>query len=236
MAIQYIAKVLAHSKSRLASRLVLITIANYCDENGTAYPSVMTIARDSKITPRQVRRCIADLVALGELSVDEGASLYGTNLYHIQPIPVTVLYEELKEVVLRRSTDKQEGDDNLSGGTNGTQNMSNLSANPLIKPLDSTNLNIKPRQITNDYIATLHGKYDVSHSSAWVNDRMEAAMNHKAFKAAIDKQLYVSRWLARDADKPQYKGERINGNGTRKRTIEAMDASENRWRSNARSR
>jgi hypothetical protein len=211
VAIQYIAKVLAHSESRLASRLVLLAIANYCDENGTAYPSVNTIARDAKITSRQVRRCLADLVILGELSVDEAASLYGTNLYHINEM----------------------GGDKLSGVTNHTQNMSNLSAYPLIKPLGSKEprpIQAAPQSVTTEYIATLHALYDDSHSREWVDDKVEAALNHKAYKAAIDKQLYLGRWLARDAKTLGSKGG-SNGNGNR--IIKTLDATEERWSRNA---
>lgn len=70
------------SRSRLASRLVLLSIANHADREGrNAFPSVSTIAFEARVSERQVHRCLQDLTTIGELKVEIAASRYGTNLY-----------------------------------------------------------------------------------------------------------------------------------------------------------
>lgn len=84
MSVQAIGWVLDHSKSRLAARHVLISIANHAKSDGTgAWPSVGTIARESRISKREVQRSIPQLVALGELHVEPGAGPNGTHMYSL---------------------------------------------------------------------------------------------------------------------------------------------------------
>lgn len=65
--------------------MVLLMIANHAHADGTgAYPGFETLAREARITPRQVINVIAKLEKSGELSVKRGAGLYGTNLYTIR--------------------------------------------------------------------------------------------------------------------------------------------------------
>lgn len=59
---------LEHSVSEGAARLVLISIANH-DGEGGSWPSIATIARESRKSESTVRRAIKDLVDLGELVV-----------------------------------------------------------------------------------------------------------------------------------------------------------------------
>lgn len=84
MSVQAIGWVLDHSKSRLAARHVLISIANHAKSDGTgAWPSVGTIARESRISKREVQRSIPQLVAMGELHVEPGAGPNGTHMYSL---------------------------------------------------------------------------------------------------------------------------------------------------------
>lgn len=70
--------VLDHSDAELASRLVLLAIANHADAHGrNAWPSQATIAAEAHVSERTVRRCIDALVDLGELEVKQYAG--GTN-------------------------------------------------------------------------------------------------------------------------------------------------------------
>lgn len=73
MSIQAIAWVLEESKATLASRLVLLSIANHADPRGvSSWPSVPLLARESRITERQVQRCIKILEESGELLIHRG--------------------------------------------------------------------------------------------------------------------------------------------------------------------
>jgi hypothetical protein len=82
MSVQAISWVLEHSESRRASRHVLISIANHCDSAGqNSFPSVSTIARESKISDREVRRSLKILIELGELAIERGTGPHGVNMY-----------------------------------------------------------------------------------------------------------------------------------------------------------
>ena len=84
MSVQAISWVLDNSKSRLAARHVLISIANHCNRFGAnAFPSIATIAAESNLSDRQVQRSIPKLVALGELAIEHGAGPSQSHLYRL---------------------------------------------------------------------------------------------------------------------------------------------------------
>ena len=87
MSVQAMAWVLTESKSTLGTRLVALAIANYAKHDGTgAWPSIATIARDARLSPRQVQYSIRKLEhELEELSVTIGGGpRKGTNLYALK--------------------------------------------------------------------------------------------------------------------------------------------------------
>lgn len=59
-----------HSRAELGARLVLLAIANHADAHGrNAFPSQKLIAEESAVSVRSVKRCVASLADLGELTV-----------------------------------------------------------------------------------------------------------------------------------------------------------------------
>jgi hypothetical protein len=57
-----------HSNATLGARLVALSIANHADKNGReARASVATYADEAHLSERQARRCVAELVELGEI-------------------------------------------------------------------------------------------------------------------------------------------------------------------------
>jgi hypothetical protein len=70
------------SDSELADRLVLGAIAHrVSNDNGEAFPSIGTIARESRLSERSVHYSIKHLQEMGELEVDPQSSPLGTNTY-----------------------------------------------------------------------------------------------------------------------------------------------------------
>ncbi len=62
----------AHSQSEGTARLVLLAIADHAHDDGRdAWPSQERLARKCRVSVRTVRRAVDELVALGELEVDE---------------------------------------------------------------------------------------------------------------------------------------------------------------------
>jgi len=72
MSIEALTIALHHSKAKGSAKIVLLGIANHYhhDDHRGAWPSQDTLARYANISDRGVRKCIDDLVALGEISVD----------------------------------------------------------------------------------------------------------------------------------------------------------------------
>lgn len=69
MSVQALSWVLEHAEARLGARLVLIALANHAHDDGSnAFISQETIAREARLTARQVRRCIKELEAAGAIT------------------------------------------------------------------------------------------------------------------------------------------------------------------------
>lgn len=84
MSVQAMSWVLEHSESRLGPRLVLLSIANHARADGTgAWPAIATIAREARLSEREVQYAVRKLVAGGELEVQSGFGPKGTNLYSL---------------------------------------------------------------------------------------------------------------------------------------------------------
>jgi hypothetical protein len=76
--------VMEFSESKLATRLVLLAIAHrVSNDNGEAFPSVATIAREANVSESSVHASLLALVEKGELEIDREASQYGTNVYKL---------------------------------------------------------------------------------------------------------------------------------------------------------
>ena len=108
--------VLDHSKSRLAARLVLLSIANHADAYGyNAWPFIPKIAREAHVSERQAQRAILELAGMGELLVCLRGGPLKSNVYR-----VVMGGDNLSPGVVTNQTvggDKSDsGGDNLSPG------------------------------------------------------------------------------------------------------------------------
>ena len=76
--------VLRNSRATLGSRLVLLSLADYADENGgSIWPSVATISRDTLLSERQVQYALRTLEQLGEIAVEQKGGGRRTTSYRI---------------------------------------------------------------------------------------------------------------------------------------------------------
>jgi len=65
-------------------------IGNHARSDGTgAWPSIHTLAKESRLSDRTVQRCIAVLAKSGELRVSKSAGPYGANLYAIPGVKLS---------------------------------------------------------------------------------------------------------------------------------------------------
>jgi hypothetical protein len=92
MSVEMISLVLNQSRAEGRAKLVLIGIANHHGDNG-AWPSIETLARYANASERSIKRDLAYLQELGELSVEINGSDFGgqykTNKYWITLSGVT---------------------------------------------------------------------------------------------------------------------------------------------------
>lgn len=73
-----------HSKQGGGALVLMLAIADYAhDDGGGARPSIPTLAKKTRMTPRNVNLLIARLVAAGELEVVVGGGLHNTNAYRL---------------------------------------------------------------------------------------------------------------------------------------------------------
>ena len=58
-----------HSKHAGGSLLVLLALADFANDEGICYPSQKTLAKKSRLSGRQVRRTVGEIVGSGELAI-----------------------------------------------------------------------------------------------------------------------------------------------------------------------
>jgi hypothetical protein len=69
VSVQALGWVLDRAEARLGARLVLIALANHAHDDGSnAFISQERIATEARLTGRQVRRCLKELEAAGEIT------------------------------------------------------------------------------------------------------------------------------------------------------------------------
>ncbi len=83
MSIKFSRLVLDRSRSKGTDLLVLLVLADYANESGISWPSVATLARTCRMTPRNLNLRLASLRELGEVEVEQNAGQAGSNLYRI---------------------------------------------------------------------------------------------------------------------------------------------------------
>jgi hypothetical protein len=108
--------VFSYSEATLGSRLVLLALADFAHDDGTnAYPSVETIAKKARLSPRGARAALRKLEEEGHVE-RTGISDYGTAIYRVLVGGAEV----------------------SSGGKFATENVSSSSANPSSNPSEET--------------------------------------------------------------------------------------------------
>lgn len=66
-----------------AETLVLLALADFCNDDGECWPSVASIARKARMTERGAQKIIARLVGCGWVHIDQNAGRRGCNLYTV---------------------------------------------------------------------------------------------------------------------------------------------------------
>jgi len=83
MSIEVMTRVWASSQQKGSTLLLLLSIADYANERGIAYPSIETLAQKVRMTTRNVQKLLRKLEESGELIIKPNAGPAGCNLYRI---------------------------------------------------------------------------------------------------------------------------------------------------------
>lgn len=70
MSVKISSQVWEWSNAEGSSRLVLLALADFCDDDGFCFPGIARVAKKCRINERTVQRCIKELEECGELVVD----------------------------------------------------------------------------------------------------------------------------------------------------------------------
>lgn len=97
-----------HSLRKGSEFHLLMAIADYADKDGIAWPSIPRLAKDIRMSERQIKRLVAKLARTDELAIKRNASKAGTHLYQLNMGLSLPLFEQGGGDIASR--------DNLSGG------------------------------------------------------------------------------------------------------------------------
>jgi len=93
MSIRVITDLWECSNLKGTSLLLMLAVADYCDDARTCWPATKTLANKARLSQRQTQRLLHQLEEAGHLIIHKGEGRHGTNLYEI---PARILLEKLK--------------------------------------------------------------------------------------------------------------------------------------------
>jgi len=62
-------------------KLVLLALADFANKGGVAWPSILTLARKTGLSPRQVQRLLRKLEVAGDIKIEDGGGRKRTHRY-----------------------------------------------------------------------------------------------------------------------------------------------------------
>jgi len=128
--------VIDNSQASSGSLVVLLMIANHCNKDGYGgWVGYETLAKESRMTRRNVMNCVGNLEKLGELKVEVGKGPHRTNLYSLPMMQGGEIFSS------------PDGENISRGGEiHDTKMVKPTSPKPSFKP-SIKNINNKPGEI-----------------------------------------------------------------------------------------
>jgi hypothetical protein len=72
-----------HGPSTATERLVLLALADFCDDDGTCFPSMRRIAEKACMTERGAQKILRRMAEDGVVAIETGGGRHGCNRYHV---------------------------------------------------------------------------------------------------------------------------------------------------------
>lgn len=85
VSIKIMSAVWQHSRAKSGDLLVLLAIADFANDDGSAFPAIGTLARKARLSARQVNRSLVRLRELHEVTILNNQGPHGVNLYRVLP-------------------------------------------------------------------------------------------------------------------------------------------------------
>lgn len=83
MSIKVMTWVWEHGPTDPTERLIMLALADFCDDQGRCYPSMIGIAEKACVTERGARGIVRRLEGEGWIMIETGGGRGGKNVYHI---------------------------------------------------------------------------------------------------------------------------------------------------------
>jgi len=132
MSIKVMSKVFEWSQAEGTDRLVMLALADFCDDDAVCYPGISRIAKKCRISERTVQRSLMSLRSLGELWQEMGAGV------EVKGKGFTSKYELRLKPGCQDVTPKQD-----RGDTGGKTGVTVLSPKPSVEPSEGIGLEDK---------------------------------------------------------------------------------------------
>lgn len=130
MSVHVTSWVLRNSRATLGTRLVILALADYADDNGgSCWPSVRTICRDTLLSERQVQYALRSLEQMGEITVEQKGGGRRSTMYRIVMPGVQNLHPS----------------ENGRGAMDCTPEVQPVAPDPSVEPPEEQDLAAAPR-------------------------------------------------------------------------------------------
>lgn len=173
-------------------RLVMLCLADMCNDGGVCWPSIATISTRTKLSERQVQYLIRSLVSTGELFVQDGGGRHHSSTYHVT-VQRAQRVQSVQETVQFAAERVQ----------STTERVKPIAPQPSEEP--SLEPSVEPgkrKLVTEDFIIEMVEKYgERLGGEQAIRDQIGEAMNHRAYDGWKDKRKGVDDWLRRNTER-----------------------------------
>ena len=204
MSIKIMSQVWAESQQDGGNLLVLLAIADFADDWGVSFPSVLTLAKKSRLSESSVHRILRHLQDSGELQIKRQEGPHGCNLYVVNGTGAKIApgaAGNKKGVPPTAPEPSEEPSGDTSPGE-GFILLRKDSPSPAPKGAKRA---VGAKNATTQKPFTEEDRQRLTEKYRWqltdVGFQIDQALNHTASLKAIDLARYVDGWLRRETER-----------------------------------
>lgn len=210
MSVKIMSRVWEHSKAEAGSRLIMLALADFSNDDGECWPSIPQIAVKCLLSERQVQYALRGLEAMGELYIEHSSGgRHKRSTYFVTVNETVQVAHETMQTV-------QFGAETVQSATETVQ-----STSPVVPKTVNTNRHLDPsdkrarrietwgRFIDQEGLtAALLSECADVFSEEQTRRLVVKALDHTARKKYTHMDLYVGDWVRGDAQKERERRQR----------------------------